>query len=432
MMNKIIYGILSSFLFLLSGCSDDTTVLIPTVSLTVSPGEVILSPGEEHTLSAVFSPVGTTDDKIVWSSSDESVATVDTNGVVQAVAYGKVAITASTARVSGICHVEVSPNVYVAGRIGAYPALWRNGRLLWQAERVGLVGSGSMHVANGVSYVAADAYDATLGESKACLYVNGAYRPLADIPGTTSSEAMGVTVSGDDVYVAGYCHYDSGAPVNSQAVLWKNNKYELLAPNGYANDIAMNDKGDVYLTGYYFTGTGSILVPVWKNGKEIFTCECDGTNAFGFAVYVCGDDVYTGGNITDADGIQWAVVWKNGKICQRLHQGDRPFVSDLYVTPDGIVYAVGSKIVYPDPNNPFLSREQPLLWIDGSEQPVGFNDRNNNISSIVLFENRIYTAGTYGLFDGLNQGFYMTDERRIDFDCGEWTTSAGNLVYVTE
>ena len=105
--------------------------------------------------------------------------------------------------------------------------------------------------------------------------------------------------------------------------------------------------------------------------------------------------VYVAGNITDADGSQWAVVWKNGELYQRLHSGNSPFVSDLRVTPEGNIYAVGTQKVYPNPDNPFLSLQLPLLWVNGTEQTVGFSDRNNDLTSIFLFEDRVYTAGTY-------------------------------------
>lgn len=433
-MNRMISAMLVSLFLLPLACSDDTTVIVPAVSVTISPGDAILTPGEELPLSVTLSPASTTDRQVDWQSSNNAVATVDPNGVVHAVAYGEVVITAGTQYSSGSCRIEVAPNIYVAGRIagrnGETPALWHNGQLLWKAEKAGLIGSGGMTVVNGNTYVPADAYDASLRMSTACLYVNGEYRPLASRPGA-SSLAMGVAVRGDDIYVAGYCNFDE-APY-SLPIVWKNGDVTYLTSlGGYANDIAVSDAGDVYVTGYYFTETGDARTPVWKNGEELFVCACDGSYAFGFAIACLGNDVYVAGNITDADGSQWAVVWKNGELYQRLHSGNSPFVSDLRVTPEGNIYAVGTQTVYPNPDNPFLSLQLPLLWVNGTEQTVGFSDRNNDLTSIFLFEDRVYTAGTYALFDGLNQGFYSVGDRRVDLGSDEWTTSAATLIYVTE
>ncbi len=68
--------------------------------------------GESLTLSATVLPGNATDKAIVWTSSNEDIATVDDNGNVSTHAVGEATITASAtdgSRVSASCHVTVNP-----------------------------------------------------------------------------------------------------------------------------------------------------------------------------------------------------------------------------------------------------------------------------------------------------------------------------------
>lgn len=118
-MNRMISAMLVSLFLLPLACSDDTTVIVPAVSVTISPGDVILTPGEELPLSVTLSPASTTDRQVDWQSSNNAVATVDPNGVVHAVAYGEVVITAGTQYSSAVAaskslRTSMSPVVSLA------------------------------------------------------------------------------------------------------------------------------------------------------------------------------------------------------------------------------------------------------------------------------------------------------------------------------
>ena len=61
------------------------------------------------TLKVTFTPDDTTETTVMWSSSDETVATVDENGVVTAVGPGTATITATTLNgLTATCEVTVS------------------------------------------------------------------------------------------------------------------------------------------------------------------------------------------------------------------------------------------------------------------------------------------------------------------------------------
>ncbi|WP_165384784.1 Ig-like domain-containing protein [Sphingobacterium corticibacterium] len=67
-------------------------VLVNTVSITPN-GTIPLLIGRDTTLELSYQPSEVTNDKLIWYSSDESVATVDQSGKVTAVAVGTATIT---------------------------------------------------------------------------------------------------------------------------------------------------------------------------------------------------------------------------------------------------------------------------------------------------------------------------------------------------
>lgn len=58
-------------------------------------------------LTATIKPENTTDNKVIWSTSDESIASIDENGVVNAISSGKVVITAKNGEVSDSIVINV-------------------------------------------------------------------------------------------------------------------------------------------------------------------------------------------------------------------------------------------------------------------------------------------------------------------------------------
>ena len=78
--------------------------------VNVSPTELLLGIGANSPLTATVKPNYATNKAVSWSSSNESVATVDTNGLVQAIAEGTAIITATTQQnsLTATCTVNVS------------------------------------------------------------------------------------------------------------------------------------------------------------------------------------------------------------------------------------------------------------------------------------------------------------------------------------
>ncbi|MBR6346487.1 MAG: Ig-like domain-containing protein [Bacteroidales bacterium] len=83
-------------------------------SITLNKTKLIMNQGEEEILTASVYPKDAINNRITWTSSDESVATVDNTGMVMAKSRGSATITATANDGSGvkaICKVEVTQHV---------------------------------------------------------------------------------------------------------------------------------------------------------------------------------------------------------------------------------------------------------------------------------------------------------------------------------
>ena len=93
-------------------CSVTVTKKVVAVeSVTLDKSSLELNEGETATLAATVKPDNASDKTVTWSSSKTSVATVDANGKVTAVAEGNATITAKAGNKSATCSVTVTKNV---------------------------------------------------------------------------------------------------------------------------------------------------------------------------------------------------------------------------------------------------------------------------------------------------------------------------------
>ena len=82
--------------------------IVKVTEIVLSDSEKTLTVGKSFTLAATVKPDDAFDRTVTWSSSDPSVATVDENGTVTAIAEGEVIITAESADgVKAECRVTV-------------------------------------------------------------------------------------------------------------------------------------------------------------------------------------------------------------------------------------------------------------------------------------------------------------------------------------
>ena len=69
---------------------------VPVTGVTLNPTVLELVTGDTAALNATVTPENATNRKVAWSSSDESIATVDDSGTVTAAKAGTVTITVTT------------------------------------------------------------------------------------------------------------------------------------------------------------------------------------------------------------------------------------------------------------------------------------------------------------------------------------------------
>ena len=91
--------------------------VIAVVDITLNKTTLSLKEGDSETLVATVKPDDATDKTVTWSTSDASIATVDSNGKVTAVKEGTATITAKAGDKSATCSVTVSKKVVAVTEI---------------------------------------------------------------------------------------------------------------------------------------------------------------------------------------------------------------------------------------------------------------------------------------------------------------------------
>jgi hypothetical protein len=114
-----------ALLLVVSGCSDDPVAPVepdPTpATVVVSPSDYLLEEGEAIQLSAeVRDAAGDllTGFEVVWSSGDETVAQVATDGRVTGDGLGATTVTATVEGISDSAEIRVAPEGTVVGPSG--------------------------------------------------------------------------------------------------------------------------------------------------------------------------------------------------------------------------------------------------------------------------------------------------------------------------
>ncbi len=96
-------------------CSCQVTVLQRSESISLDAESAFLYIGDKKQLTATILPADASNQKVVWSSSDDTIASVDQEGLVTALKVGKVQITATAEEgaLKAVCEVEVA--AFVSG-----------------------------------------------------------------------------------------------------------------------------------------------------------------------------------------------------------------------------------------------------------------------------------------------------------------------------
>ena len=87
------------------------TVNAPVESVTLNRTNITLEEGGSFTLNATVSPKDATDKTVTWSSSDDSIVTVNQNGTINAISQGSASIVAQAGNKQATCTVTVIKSV---------------------------------------------------------------------------------------------------------------------------------------------------------------------------------------------------------------------------------------------------------------------------------------------------------------------------------
>ena len=86
--------LLATTMALLTGCKKDEEPFVHVEQVNFNIESLHMNPGQEYQLEITILPENATNRKVAWYSSNTSVATVDRNGLVKALAFGEVTLTA--------------------------------------------------------------------------------------------------------------------------------------------------------------------------------------------------------------------------------------------------------------------------------------------------------------------------------------------------
>lgn len=164
--------------------------------------------------------------------------------------------------------------------------------------------------------------------------------------------ASSIAVSGNDVYIAGYQQEEltqTGAWTKAFAVYWKNGKLVKLTDGSKdANATFITVSGnDVYVAGVIVTYGAENIAQYWKNG--VLVNLTDGTTkAEANAIAVSGKDVYVAGSQWEGNAISYtdyhrlpiAKYWKNG-VAVNLTDGTKWAEARSIAVSGNDVYVAG-------------------------------------------------------------------------------------------
>lgn len=266
-------------------------------------------------------------------------------------------------------------------------------------------------------------YETINGKQVATYWKNGVPQPLSD--GTSNSESTALVVHNSDVYVL----VEDGYALK----YWKNDQeniiYNQLGTYGNARDMMVTENGDVYIAGSRPVG-GAAVATYWKNGVATSLIHDNYSYATGIAI--SGNDVYVSGFSTETNtgsSKPIALYWKNG-VPVTLTDGSLYGYATKLAVVGNDVHVVGYEHdevgnwsarywkngdVIPLPNGVdasdiFMVGDDAYVvgragqtvkyWKNGVHVEVG---PGHFVYGITVFNNNVYTAGSFGTEDINNQ-----------------------------
>lgn len=234
------------------------------------------------------------------------------------------------------------------------------------------------------------------------------------------AQGNAIAVSGTDVYVAGWV--DEGA---RSAVLWKNGAATVLHGTDTSDGLGIAVSGaDVYVAGYYSPPSKEVSC-WWKvdgvgNVTKVDLYDANYSRAAG--ITVSGTDVFGVGYYIPPGGTATACTWKNGGA-GRVDLSAKGRATSVFVSGTD-VYVAG---YYLNAKN----NNAAAYWKNGAPT-VLYSDTTGTSSaqafSITVLDGVVYTAGQVN--EGTQAACYWKDLARVELYPGG--TSLGSSIAVTK
>jgi hypothetical protein len=231
------------------------------------------------------------------------------------------------------------------------------------------------------------------GYSRGQLWKDGV---VSDITANADlGDTHGVVVSGNDVYIVG----NRVVANHAVATVWKNGVATSMAGGLQSEAQAIFVSGtDVYVAGVISNDAAgkNILPVVWKNGTAIMLGKGTGvTYGNANAIYVNGSDVYVGGTmIADQYGLLMPVMWKNSVMTfmsttTLSDAAGAGGVNGIYVSGSD-VYVAGYSV------NDVARVKVATLWKNGTPTALTIAKVNNDSAAdaVLVSGNDVYVAGS--------------------------------------
>ena len=285
--------------------------------------------------------------------------------------------------------------VYVAGNVTSSLSVpvatyWANGKAHALAD------STSESYAYAIATADTNVYIAGIAHNAATYWKNGVATAL-----TNGSMALGITVSGSDVYVAGVSNLNG----TNVATYWKNGTAITLTDDltpSVAVSIVVSG-GDVYVAGYLAAAGNINTVCYWKNGaiQNVSTTSTStfGNSSFGsIGLAVAGSDVYITGAVENGTDTQViATLWKNGTPTSLTTDGDKiSSAANAILVSGATVYVAG----YDD--------KVATYWINGTAYQLNSNAQQYMATSIAVSSD-VYAVGGNDVYVSGFSGYSTTN-----------------------
>ncbi len=305
---------------------------IPVDSVSVLPSTLYLQPEETVTVYAYVYPNNATDKAIELASDDESVAIVDSNGVVKGVAVGTATITASAGGKTATCEVIVEDT-----------------HIITISGGTAFVGSNAVTKAATNTIVTIEAAPSSTEDEFVGWEVATAGVTLDNVASATTSFVM----PGEDVSIAAiykpHVHTGGTATCTAKAICsacgqpygdYTAHDYSVPQHDGtqHWNKCASCDETDSKVTHTFGAWTQTTLPTCTASGIETRTCSCGETETR--SVSALGHDYQFASFVWDEDNNAKAeYVCSNDEIHVNLYDAtnyDRTLTKHPTCTEHGI------------------------------------------------------------------------------------------------